>query len=326
MVYGNINTLHPDKLAPDETELISNTLENIDIDIRNEDYEAAISLAQNKMPEAMLLQARLEVMNDEYAQEVVAIHDLCRDMSNRVEDLKQPGKNIAPLKYNDVDGEFDGRINFWSNGLFDTLIGKYEHYCDLLLNEYEPEMETVKIRETNKELEQINRQIAKCVELAHDEYYEFCRVSDLAVRIYQVLTNKDSWKLMDSGFVNNDVRRAYSMVFYNGGDMVGTVVVMQSRENIGKNRKGEDVYGPTQFRVMVNSNKGIDDIKRCEITREGIIARLAEEGIELGYSNASCNSGEMDNRNPDVLIEQYIAESDKIKNGRVANARMKMGI
>ncbi len=65
--------LHPELLTPGESEMLREAMDFVITDIRNEDYQAAIGLAQDNLPTAIELQARLERLNDEFNELSVAI-------------------------------------------------------------------------------------------------------------------------------------------------------------------------------------------------------------------------------------------------------------
>jgi len=147
VLLEHIAELHPDKLTPGEYELLSEGLAYAESDANNGDYESAIGVAQTHIPVAAELRTRLEVLNDEFSQLVVQIHDRCNEVYSRIQELRIPEKNQQMLSFKDPEkAEFDGRIPFWSNGVFEEIVDRFERICDDVENNYEISMDIESLR------------------------------------------------------------------------------------------------------------------------------------------------------------------------------------
>lgn len=322
-ILDHISDLHPDKLAPGEYELLFEGLAFVDSDINNGDYEAAIGVSQTHIPDAAGLQARLEVLNDEFAQLVVQIHERCNEICERIQRLRVPENNQQILLQEPDKVEFDGRISFWSNSVFDALVDHFERIREDVSNNYEVEMDLESLRRSLGDILVINRNFDECISFAHTEYIEFIGVQALAQRIHQSLTFDDSWHIISSGFVDDDERRSFMISYGNGSGLIATFVVLPARDVVRRNRNGSIEYGGTQFRIDVFQSGASGDSELCNLTRDGILARLADNNIDIGNNRCLQN---VTNNSSEEFISTVVLASDKIKDGRIAAVKDRIGL
>lgn len=324
LLLEQIAELHPDKLTPGEYELLSEGLAHAESDANNGDCEATISVAQTHIPTATELRARLEVLNDEFSQLVVQIHDRCNEVNNRIQELCIPERNQQVLSFKDTEEvKFDGRISFWSNGVFDNIIERFGQIKEDVENNYEVEMNLDSLRVALDDIIAINSSLDECVSFAHDEFLESVSVQELVQNIHHVLTVDNSWVLVSSGFENNDERRSYSLSYENGAGLTATFVVMPTRNVIRRNCNGNVEYGETQFRIDVFQVGNDQDAQLCNLTRSGILAQLIDGGIDVG-NNVNSQGATTDNS--DEFISTIVMAGDKIKDGRIAAVKDRVGL
>ena len=324
LLLEQIAELHPDKLTPGEYELLSGGLAYAESDANNGDCEATISVAQTHIPTATELRARLEVLNDEFAQLVVQIHDRRNDVYSRIQELRIPEKNQQMLSFKDPEkAEFDGRIPFWSNGVFEEIVDRFERICDDVENNYEISMDIESLRRALGDILVINRNLDECILFAHSEYLEFVGVQSLVRRIHETLTFDDAWHIIDSGFADDDERRSYSLSYENGAGLTATLVIMPTRDVVRRNRNGSVEYGETQFRIDVFQVGNDQDAQLCNLTRSGILAQLIDGGIDVG-NNVNSQGATTDNS--DEFISTIVMAGDKIKDGRIAAVKDRVGL
>lgn len=324
LLLEQIAELHPDKLTPGEYELLSGGLAYAESDANNGDCEATISVAQTHIPTATELRARLEVLNDEFAQLVVQIHDRRNDVYSRIQELRIPEKNQQMLSFKDPEkAEFDGRIPFWSNGVFEEIVDRFERICDDVENNYEISMDIESLRRALGDILVINRNLDECISFAHSEYLEFVGVQSLVRRIHETLTFDDAWHIIDSGFADDDERRSYSLSYENGAGLTATLVIMPTRDVVRRNRNGSVEYGETQFRIDVFQAGDEQDAQLCNLTRSGILAQLIDGGIDVGNN---VNLQGATTNNSDEFISTIVMAGDKIKDGRIVAAKDRVGL
>ncbi len=320
LLCDRLGELHPDKLAPVEVQSLLEAMDYIEDNLSNKDYEAAIALAQENIISATELINRLEIMNHEYAVAVQEVGRLIESVGEQLEELSIPNRNERTLEEQGEQIFFDGEIDFWSNGLFQSMLQRYETYCQTVREQYQPEMKTEQINQVIGILCTYEQGLQECVELAHNEYTEYHFLSMLAQAIYDALA-EDSWMLVSDSFVNDDKRNAYNMEFDNGCGQKASVVIMQQREVVSTDRKGRVNYGKTQFRVAVHED-GEEDTYVCNIAREGIFALIAAK-MDIGNSNRhQVKADEV----YATFVERYATESDRMRDKRINNVRTRIGI
>lgn len=314
-----IQGLHPDKLAPDEVGVIADSLTFASADIESGDFEAAMGIVQSKIPDALQLRSRLELLNDEYSRLVIQIHELAGSIEERIQLLSNPDQNIVEVQNYPIP--YDGRHSFWSSGVFDEIVNSFHSYCDIVRDEYEPNMDLENLRAVLPEMRKTEEQLNSCVSLAHGEFYESLSTQQLASRIHTVLTERDSWYLVSSGFAQDDVRKPYTITYEDGAGHTASVVVFQNREALRRNRDGSTLYGETQFRLSVFGN-GDGTKADFDIVREGILARLAQENIHISNDNAQ----KIPLQVPTSFIEVAVEAGEKLRNTRIQTERQRMGL
>lgn len=324
LLLEHIAELHPDKLTPGEYELLSEGLAYAESDANNGDYEAAIGVAQTHIPAAAELRTRLEVLNDEFSQLVVQIHDRCNEVYSRIQELRIPEKNQQMLSFKDPEKtKFDGRIPFWSNGVFEEIVNRFERICDDVENNYEISMDIESLRRALGDILVINRNLDECISFAHSEYLEYVSICELAQRIHNVLTMDNSWTLVDSGFVENDERRSFTIRYSNGVGLEASIVIIPVRDVLHRCKDGSFEYSETQFRIDVFQVGDDQDVQLCNLTRSGILAQLVDGGVDVG-NNANLQG--TTTSNSDEFISTIVMAGDKIKDGRIAAAKDRVGL
>ena len=325
MMLDDICSLHPNKLSPGDAEDISEALTYALSDIDYGDYQAAIGVSQINLINASVLQSKLEILNDEYSQLLVHIYERCSSIHERIDSLKKPENNIYNLPFADISEEFDGRIPFWSSGLFDEIELNFRRICDAVESRYEVDMDIDSLKDALVEIVHIEEQLDECIAVAHNEYYEFLRVQQLAISLYEALTYDGSWHLHadSSGYTDADERRPYRMVLVDGCGNVASIVVFHNREIRSQTRRGVE-YGETQFMLDVCDGDTMSDADLCEIIRRGLLSRLEESHIDIGRGNRQ--DSRISDSNSTEFITNTVIVGDKIKDDRIAAAGNHMRI
>ena len=317
----DIYLLHPEKLVPGEADVIYDCLAFADSDMENGDYEAAMGVVQSKIPEAAALYSRLELLNDEFSQLVIQVHENAMSISERIENLSDPSKNEALLEDADRKIPYDGRIDFWTSGIFGTVTEGFYDFCDLIRNGYEADMDIEGMRNALAELRAVNSRLDSCVNLAHFEFSESFGVQDLAIRIHNILVGSDSWDLSDSGFADGDERKPFAAIYDDGAGNRAIIVVFQSGSLPERSGAGKTGHGETQFRVNVENVFPGTTAEASEIVRSGILARLKTEGIESGQKERRSESYRLSGSS---FLSSALEAGERIRDNRIAYERQRI--
>ena len=313
-LLDQVDALHPEKLTPGVVEQeLAPVRSFLSMDMTNEDYQAAIGVAQTKIPEAMALRSQLELLNARFLELQAEAAQQIQTLEQRIRQLQDPSQNSAMISVGAGSYEYDGEIVFWTNGLFTVAEDNYTGICRRYeLAETEMDLEGMEI--CIGQLNQVELQLTECEALAHHEFQIFGMVQNLASAIYEVLTADEAWTLTQSGFAQDDARRAFQMAFVDGDGNTAAFVVIPNREVSEQGRVGE-----IQFLVDVCDGIKTENRERCAILRNGILSRLQAQGIEIGAHNQ--NPGYAISADQTSFVSEAISQADRIKENRLAIVR-----
>ena len=316
-ILSRIQELHPDKLVPGTVEQeYAPILQFLDADIINGDMQAAIGLAQAKIPAATTLQARLECLNVEFSQLRAEGRYRLEQLRGAIDQHQDPEHNSCAV---DVDGHlyrYNGDISFWSNGLFDQIVSNYATVTNQF-SEAEDRMDLDAMRMYIAQMNQIRGQLPSCVEFVMEEFQLFGMIQNLAIAITNVLTEDRSWRLTSSGYIENDERRSFQMAYEDGTGSIASFVIIPNRIV-----SAQGIPGGIQFLVDVYDPKKENDRYRCAVMRDAILSRLSNNGIEVGENNKNPQFTPGTER--DSFVHQVTAEGDRFKDERIAFARTQL--
>lgn len=321
-ILDQISDLNPEKLTPGEFENYTEQLAAAKTDYSNEDYAAAIGVVQTNLPGCAALYSRLVLLNEEFSQLRDRINSQCNTIEERICNLSISENNRVIIMNGDNEVEFDGRVPFWSNGVFDDVVERFNRVKEEALERFIPDMDIDSMRTVLAALTALDNSLGESVLFAHDQYTEYTGVITLAQRIHRLLS-EDTWSLVESGFAYDDERRSYTLLYENGAGLNAAFVIMPDREIVGRKRNGCSEYGETKFDFNVFQTEEDGDVTICEITREGILAVFQNDGLSSGKANGTSRIPENDN---DRFISNSIAAGDKIVNGRIAAVKNRIGL
>ena len=283
------------------------------MDMTNGDYQAAIGVAQTKIPEAVALRTRLEILNAEFRDLQAEATQLIEELQQRIQQLQDTGRNSRSITVGANSYEYDGDIVYWTNDLFTVVEQNFNGTCQRF-ELAETEMDLASMRIAINQLNQIALQLTECEELAQHEFQLFGMVQNLASTIYEVLTEDEAWTLSRSGFAEDDARRAFQMAYVDGDGNTASFVVIPNREVSSQGRLGE-----IQFMVDVCDGIKTRNRERCAILRNGILSRLQSHGIEIGAHNH--NPRYAISSDQVSFINEATSQGDRIKENRLAIVR-----
>ena len=328
-----ISLLNPDKLAREDYIVLSDGLNNITTNQKNGDYEAMLAVAQTHFSAAAILRTKLEIMNAEYNDLIIQINNLIEERDNTIKEMNTPEKNIKEISENEAEKiEFDGRISFWTSGVFEGLVERFEQICRDVREVYEPEMDIDSLKKILAELTAFINDLNECEELAHDEFIISDSVVNLVRRIHHILAVENSWTLKESGFKDDDERLSYSLSLENGANMLATIVVIPER-NV-ESQSGKNISRDVKFRLDVFDVNDDNEEALCDLTRNGILEDLMNGEIKIGVdvrdnitmNNRSKKPQRISTECSEDFISLVSSDGDKIKEDRIRDAMHRVGL
>ncbi len=314
-VLDRIAELHPELLTPGEAEMVREAMDFVITDIKNEDYQAAIGLAQEKLPRAIELQARLERLNDEFNELSVSIAEAIVNVREQIVKLTDYEANVRDVHVavgkDEFDFRYDGNIDHWSSGLFFQLCEAFDGLEERVRQEYIENMDLENMRIANRDVPQYISKIDRCISFANEEFDISCRVQGTAIRINDALTEDDTWQLSDSGFENDDDRQAYFSSYGDGQGNRSVIVVLPNVMRTGGKQNCE-----AQFSVGTCDGALMQNPAMCRVLRDAIIARLRHHDIRIG-NEADYRQSE----STEDFVRQINIFGEEIKADRLRNVR-----
>ncbi len=313
-ILRQIRQLHPEKLLPGQVEQdLEPVADFLRVDLGNGDYQAAIGLAQTKIPEAAAMQIRLQLLNREFEVLRAQNQEAIGLLTARVQRLLRPQENICEILVNAVAYEYDGEIMFWSDNVLQNALDNFEE-TTLRYRRAESAMDLERMRQTLDHFAQVSTHLTDCEALGKEQFRIYGMIGDLAGRIHDSLTRDETWRLLSDQFTGGDVRRTFEMTYADGDEDIATFVLVPNREVSPQGEPGE-----VQFLIDVNGPRGTQDQNRCALVRRGLLSRLVQDQIDIGEHNSS--GGHITSPDQKTFLNQATVQGDKIKDERLAAVR-----
>ncbi len=314
-----IHALTPSKLTPGVVEQELDPVSNfLTTDMACGDHQAAIGLAQSKIPEAVALLARLERLNAQFHDLREEARQLISRLGQQIQQLGNPDDNRQLMEIGSNHYDYDGRIVFWTNGMFAVAENNYAD-IDRRYSMAEADMDLSAMEAAIHQLNRIGFQLAECEDLALHEFLIFGMVQNLACAICDALTMDASWTLLSSGFAGDDARRSYQMAYTDGNGNTASFVIIPNREVSPQGSPGQ-----IQFMVDVCDGVNLRNRENCAVIRNGLLERLRRCGIEIGIHNK--NPRYTSNPDPASFVDDAVRQGDKTKEDRLAIVREQLQI
>lgn len=311
-LLAQIDRLYPDKLAPGRAEQLHEAERFIKANIANADYQAAIGLSQSSIPDAVALIAELERLNAEYLELCVQVQEACLSVSSRFNQLLDAKANEKTVRLGEGNDEreytYEGDIAFWTSGIFTQLYDAYTKDEEQLLNEFLPQMDMENLRIAAYSIPNYTMRIDSCQKLADNEFSISCAVQNMAVKIYDSLTEDEAWELGESGFEMSDARRSYMESFTDTlGNAIQFVILP------GKTQPGAGTSGGVTFSMGAFSPDSSEGMR--SILHDAVLSRLASSGLDT-RACLSQSTTHLPGDKAGFTAAQYKA-GDKIKTRRL---------
>jgi len=315
-----ILTLNPEKLAPDKFSLITDAYSDAMSDIENEDYEASISRSQEGISLSVQLSSELEVLNERYARLIEEIERITEGIADKIGVLSNPEKSSCDIPLSNGESiQFDGQVSFWSDGLFDAIVDDYEQKVEFIKYECEAKMDIEGLEQIKPEIEIVDSRLDSSKDIAMREYGIAYNVQMAIQAMHEVLVQNDMLTLVDSGFVDGDPRKPYSLKYEDGNLYEVTVVVFFGRYL--EDKKDKYPLNGDKIQIVINvSNPSQNDKELCRVMFESIVSRLKDENIDV--ANNSQNQG----MSSDTFTKQTVGQGNKNKEDRVLRERQSMNL
>ncbi len=303
-----ILTLNPEKLAPDKFSLITDAYNDAMSDIENEDYEASISRSQEGISLSVQLTGELEILNEKYNRLIEEIEEITEGIADKIGVLSNPEKCTCDvMSANGESIQFDGQVSFWSNGIFDAVIDDYEQKIEYIKDECEATMNIEGLEQIKPQIEAVDSRLDSSKAIAMREYGIAYNVQMTIQAVHEVLVQNDMLTLVDSGFVDGDPRKPYSLKYEDGSLYEVTVIVFYGRYPEDKNAKNGD-----KIQIVINVfNPSQNDKELCRVMFESIVSRLRDENIEIANHNAQNQV-----MSSDAFTKQTVTQGNKNKEDR----------
>ena len=317
LILQQIHALHPEKLTPGEVEQnYDPVVDFLEMDLANGDYQAAIGVAQTKMPEALAFQLRLEVLNAEYTDLCERADCAVQTLSPIIRHLLSPQENARRIVIGDGEYEYNGDLMYWTNELLRLVVDNFENTC----RKYETaefEMDLDQLRRCLDHFNQIDNQLTRCEILAEEQFRLFGGIGNLASAICASLTRDEAWSLTEEDFMGQDMRRSYQMSYTDGDGNTVSFVLLPNRELSPSGEPGE-----IQFLVDVTNGNGTQDIYRCQHICSAVLSRLMQDKIEIGADNR--NGVYQSAPDKATFLSRASAQGDQIKEERLEAVRTQL--
>lgn len=304
-----IAPLHPEKLTPGRAEPLWDSLRLAGADLDSGDCQAAIAVAQAALPEAAALLGELERRRGEYQRLSTQVRAALEEVRRGIRELQDRAANAKTVQ---AEGgglyRYDGDIAFWSGGLFGRLCAAFEEDARRAGDDLD-DMALDRLREAAERLPLYLGRLQRCRAFAEGEFLLSCGVQELALAIYNALTEDGSWELIQSGFQDGDPRLSYTETFQDALGNTAAAVVQPGRAK-----------GDAAPSLTLDACGGEGGGMRT-LLREALLARLAACGVDV----SSCGEP-APGRDASAFVREACARGARLREERVAGAYRRINL
>ena len=315
-----ILSLNPDKLAPDKFSLITDAYNDAMGNIENQDYEAAISRAQEGISLSVALSSELEILNEKYSLLIEEIEQITSAISGKIEVLVDSEKSRSEVDVKDGTIAFDGRVSFWSNGILDAIVDEYEGKLEYVNEECAATMNIEGLEQIKPEIESVDGKLDSCKDIAFREFATAYYVQVAIQEVHQVLVQNEMLTLIHSGYDDDDPRKPYLLRYKDGNKHEVVVVLFWGVYEEGKKSLGKKPDSKVQIILNV-SDPVYNNQQMCEVLFSSLVSRLESQNIHV--SNISTDK---QGTNSDDFTKQTVSQGNRIKEERVLRERQALNL
>ncbi len=308
--------LYPDQLQPGAYVLRS-VLGSVLEDIDRGNFEAAIGLAQTRLPEAVSVLAQLEFYHTAFLNAEMETKKTVSALMTRVRDLEKPKKTELLIG---KGGEYEDKygISYWARELFEEIkrrLSDTESRFDICDESNDSEGLALIRQDADK----LNDQLSACEQIEANErrlHFECC---ECASQVFDILDSNDPglWKLEELHINEEDLREPVYMTLVRPEGYRITVACYPERA------PGLTASGIIRCELEVFDNgTEKDDAARCCIIYSNIATILAAGGISLDSQPRS----ELSAANSKSFIHSAIDHEGQARTKWLNAAKKAMGL
>lgn len=302
-----IEGLNPERFAADEYSALLLLRANTASNIANGDYQTALIVSQSGILDASRLLTRLIAFNEQYDAMYADVRGRLNALQGRMDNLASR-EGVISLNVGDEPMEFDYDIAYWSHGIYDEISSAVSMIAERLERGAKTPISIADLGNLGRRIDALNDQLTRCDEEARRDLVSAITVDDTVSRLHNCLENR-GWTLEESGRVDDDNRKPYSLVYGDGeGNTVSFVIAA-----------GSDPKTPALFYEAF-----ADDSPTANVIKEGMGAALETEGLQARNTvrRNDCSS----NASPEAFIHNIERETEQMTDARINQVRNTVGI
>ena len=310
-IISSISNLYPEKYEvffPDQLTPGISALRSVGEyaleDITEKRYEAAISVIQSHLQEALNVLAALEILHNEYLATRQDVEQLLNDVLKQIDECHESKKKI--LSVNSTDYTDDHSVSYWAKEVFaeiDDIAQRIREQFDLCADAHD----TNGLNLVKEDIHRLNTLLQTGTAISSNEchlHYECC---EMAVQIYEKLLRNDNnrWILDDQIVNEEDLRDPVIMTISNpeGYKLLITCAPERSSElnGAGTVRTDIEVFDMGEF---------MDDVSECRVVYKNATTVLAGIKLQSSLDDDSSQSGIEKN----TVLKNTISQEIKLRN------------
>lgn len=278
-VIAQIAKLHPEKyelLFPDVLQpgfiVLRTSLGTVADDINQGYYEAAIGVAQTRLPEAVNMLGHLEFYHTSYLRVSQEALGLLKRLKARLKALCSNEKRLIAFE-DDVEYEDTHGADYWSRELYESISERLDD-ASSRMDEYVDTLDFEAIGVLLAELNEIERQCSACKTISDNERQLHFECVEHAARIFDILhRNDNNWSFREQYINEADMRDPISIVLTSPEGYSVVVACIPERGTLSQ-------YGRVRVEIdSFDSGLSKEDIGRCKVIYENTIAVLHANGV-----------------------------------------------
>jgi len=300
-----IRGLHPEKFSPGELSALDEQFQRATGCLNNQQYQAALAIAQVRLTDASRLLARLNLLNTIFYERLMELRRMANTVIQRIAGFETETQPTIEFNINEEQYELDYDINYWTSGRFDNIRRQMNQISQHLESaETNPEIDINCLEHLDNEIQHINESISMLDELGRNELLRSYAVGDMAVRVHNSFA-VEGWRLINSGRHEEDERKPYTFTYEDvAGNQVALVV------NTG-NEPEETSLGMEVY----SSDYGNEDSAYNQEIRENLIENLRSGGIPIEHVERRNDCAQ--NPTADTFVQRTSEEVSRINEARL---------
>ncbi len=281
-IVGQIAKLSPEKyevLFPDILQpgymILKTSLGTIQDDINQGYYEAAIGVAQTRLPEAVHMLGHLEFYDASYRRIYKKASSLLGKLNSQLNAMR--ATNVRTVVFGDeVEYEDSHGADYWARELFDIISGSIESF-NKRLNEYSKVLDIDAIEKLWAEMQGGERQCAACIAISDQErQLHFECVEKVAQASDILLANDSNWTFKAWNINSDDMRDPASAVLTSPEGYSIVIICSPERSIAGQ-------AGSVRMEIdAFDCGMSKEDLGRCKVICESVTSVLHANGMLRG--------------------------------------------